>query len=389
VTPKDEARWAGRNPQKDALRGAVWGALEASGAAVGKVWSRIPNFVGADAAARRLSELPQWKAARVVKCNPDPPQIPVRLRALYDGKIVYAPVPELTLGFPFVRLDPSALERKGIDFELAATSQGFVKHGAPVQFAEMEALDFVVVGCVAVTRAGGRTGKGGGFADLELGIFNELGKVGPHTPIATTVHAMQIVAEERIPMLPHDAPLDYIATQDELIATRTSLPRGGGIDWATIRQDQLDTIPALEELSRKAGGGGARDASTLAINLPDVVAEVEAAFVRYEQALVTNDVGTLGELFWASDLTIRYGLAENLYGEAEIAAFRAARSPQGLARTLERTVITTYGRDMATASTLFRRASQPGMIGRQMQTWLRTPAGWKVVAAHVSLCPAA
>ncbi|MFI5011111.1 MAG: oxalurate catabolism protein HpxZ [Hyphomicrobiales bacterium] len=121
------------------------------------------------------------------------------------------------------------------------------------------------------------------------------------------------------------------------------------------------------------------------INLPDVVAEVEAMFARYEEALVGNDVAALDEMFWASDRTIRYGVTENLHGHAEIAAFRAARSAHGLARTLDRTVITTYGRDMATASTLYRRETQPGMVGRQMQTWMRTPAGWKVVAAHVSL----
>ena len=121
------------------------------------------------------------------------------------------------------------------------------------------------------------------------------------------------------------------------------------------------------------------------IDLPDILAEVMAAFVRYEQALTTNDVATLDELFWADERTIRYGISENLYGHAEIEAFRAARSPQGLARKLERTVITTYGRDMATASTLFRRDTQPGLVGRQMQTWMRMPAGWKVVAAHVSL----
>jgi len=121
------------------------------------------------------------------------------------------------------------------------------------------------------------------------------------------------------------------------------------------------------------------------IDLSDILAEVMAAFARYEQALITNDVATLDELFWADERTIRYGISENLYGHAEIEAFRAARSPQGLARKLERTVITTYGRDMATASTLFRRDTQPGLVGRQMQTWMRMPAGWKVVAAHVSL----
>lgn len=125
------------------------------------------------------------------------------------------------------------------------------------------------------------------------------------------------------------------------------------------------------------------------INLPDVKAEVEAAFGRYEIALVSNDVDALQALFWDSRFTIRYGMAENLYGYDEIGAFRAARSPVGLARTTTRTVITTFGRDFATASTLFHRATTPGKVGRQMQTWVRTPNGWRVVAAHVSLIDAA
>ena len=119
------------------------------------------------------------------------------------------------------------------------------------------------------------------------------------------------------------------------------------------------------------------------INLPDVVAEVTAAFAAYEAALISNDVATLDALFWDSPHTIRYGMAEVLYGADEIKSFRAARPAAGLARTLDRTVITTFGRDMATASTLFRRA--PGKLGRQMQTWVRLPEGWRVVAAHVSL----
>jgi hypothetical protein len=121
------------------------------------------------------------------------------------------------------------------------------------------------------------------------------------------------------------------------------------------------------------------------INRPSIVAEVEAAFARYETALVTNDVDTLTALFWRSPHTIRYGIGENLYGADEIAAFRTARSPVGLARHLSRTVVTTYGDDFATASTLFERETVPGKIGRQMQTWARTPDGWRVVAAHVSL----
>lgn len=123
---------------------------------------------------------------------------------------------------------------------------------------------------------------------------------------------------------------------------------------------------------------------TMEINRPDVLAEVTAAFERYEDALVNNKVDVLDELFWNSPHTLRYGATENLYGYAAIQAFRAGRSPAGLMRELGRTVITTYGRDFATANTEFRRAGS-ATVGRQSQTWVRTPAGWRVVAAHVSL----
>jgi hypothetical protein len=121
------------------------------------------------------------------------------------------------------------------------------------------------------------------------------------------------------------------------------------------------------------------------VDLPEVVAEVSAAFERYEQALVSNDVAALDAMFRDDPRTIRYGGGENLYGYGGIKAFRAGRSPAGLARTLSKTVITTYGRDFAVASTLFQRASAPGKIGRQMQTWVRFADGWRVVAAHVSV----
>lgn len=121
------------------------------------------------------------------------------------------------------------------------------------------------------------------------------------------------------------------------------------------------------------------------IDIPEVVAEVRAAFDRYEKALIANDVAVLDDTFRVDPRTIRYGMNEILYGHAEIAAFRAARAPVGLMRTISRTVITTYGRDFAVASTLFHRDSNPGKVGRQMQTWVRFPDGWHVVAAHVSL----
>jgi hypothetical protein len=119
------------------------------------------------------------------------------------------------------------------------------------------------------------------------------------------------------------------------------------------------------------------------VDLPEIVAEVAAQFARYEQALVSNDVAVLDELFRKDPRTLRYGIAENLYGYDEIAAFRAARPPVGLMRRTAKTVITAYGRDAAVASTLFYRA--PGKVGRQMQTWVRFPEGWRIVAAHVSI----
>jgi hypothetical protein len=121
------------------------------------------------------------------------------------------------------------------------------------------------------------------------------------------------------------------------------------------------------------------------IDLPDVLAEVTAAFNRYEQALVTNDVAVLDDVFRNDPRTVRYGALEVLYGHEEIAAFRATRSPVGLMRTLSKTVITTYGRDFAAASTLFHRTTSPGKVGRQTQTWVKFSDGWHVVAAHVSM----
>jgi ketosteroid isomerase-like protein len=125
--------------------------------------------------------------------------------------------------------------------------------------------------------------------------------------------------------------------------------------------------------------------SLMDIDPPDVVAEVRAAFEAYERALVSNDVAALDAMFHDDPRTIRFGGAENLFGYAQIKAFRAARSPAGLARTLSHTVITAYGRDVAVASTLFHRDTMPGKVGRQMQTWARFPEGWRVVAAHVSV----
>jgi 5-formyltetrahydrofolate cyclo-ligase len=247
----NQARWEGRNSTKDVLRSEVWSTLESEGYAIGSAWSRIPNFIGADQAAARLAELPIWKKAKVVKSNPDPPQIPVRLRALQDGKLLYMPVPELVKDFPFVELDPVDLQRRGIPFEAVAASAGAVELGRRVEFNQMKPFDLVVVGCVAVTRQGGRTGKGGGFADLELGIFRELGLVKPGVPIVTTVHAAQVVNDDRVVMVAHDSALNWIITPDEVIETNTPYPQPTGVHWEVVQPDQFTNIPFLVSLKEQ------------------------------------------------------------------------------------------------------------------------------------------
>ena len=144
--------------------------------------------------------------------------------------------------------DPDKLAAKRVDFETAATAQGFVEHGEPIGFEDMPKLDFCVVGCVAVTRAGGRTGKGDGFADLEQGVFRELGLVTPVTPIATTVHSSQVVADSEVVMESHDSALHFIATELELITTLTTYPQPEGVDWDKVRPDQFTDIPFLGAL---------------------------------------------------------------------------------------------------------------------------------------------
>ncbi len=244
----EQGRWAGRNPGKDVVRHDIWRKLEDEGVAVGPAWSMIPNFVGADVAAWRLAQLDSWKSARTVKTNPDHAQTPIRIRALYQGKTVYTPVPYLTREFPYLKLDPKVLEANSISFELAATAQGFMEHGERIEFEDIEPLDFCVVGSVAVGRSGGRTGKGAGFADLETGIFRELGIVTDDTPMSTTVHSLQLVPDEVVVIESHDTPLDYVATELQLIETGNAMPRPGGVSWDKVRQDQFETIPFLAKL---------------------------------------------------------------------------------------------------------------------------------------------
>lgn len=243
----------GYREDKDQLRTEIWHLLNQSAAAIGEPFGHIPNFLGADKAAEKLANLPLWQQAKTVKCNPDSAQIPVRSRALQDGKLLYVAVPRLTDDRCFVELNPADLLQRNIPLEEAAIARKAIECGKLVSFSEMEEIDLVTVGCVAVGRGGGRTGKGAGFADLELAMLAEFKLINSDTPIVTTVHPLQIVADSRLPMQAHDWPLDWIVTAGEIIETETVYPRPTGLDWDSVRSEQLEKIPILRHLKSASG----------------------------------------------------------------------------------------------------------------------------------------
>jgi 5-formyltetrahydrofolate cyclo-ligase len=241
--------WTGRHGHKDALRQEIWATLKAQQVAKRDPVGHIPNFTGAEVAAERLTQLDIWQRAQVVKCNPDSPQKPVRLQALQAGKTLYMAVPRLARKQCFVALQRDALAARGIPLAKAANMRDALIHGTLVGFEDMQPIDLVVVGCVAVAATGGRTGKGAGFADLELAMLREGGLVQPDTPIVTTVHDLQMVAGDRLPMEAHDWPLDWIVTPETVLATGTRFPRPSGLDWDTLQPDQIRQIPVLRALA--------------------------------------------------------------------------------------------------------------------------------------------
>lgn len=251
-----QTEWSGRHAGKDQLRSEVWSRLVEQEVAIGQPFGHIPNFKGADQAAERLAGFSVWQQARVIKSNPDSPQQPVRWRALQDGKKLYMAVPRLAQERCFVELARTALEQQAVSLKTAATIKGAMRYGRLVSLAEMEPIDLVVTGCVAVSQDGGRTGKGAGFADLELGILRQFGLIKGDTPIVTTVHVLQLVENEKLPMQTHDWSLSWIVTPDEVFETRSTRPQPEGLDWAKVRPEQVQTIPVLRKLKTQAGHEG-------------------------------------------------------------------------------------------------------------------------------------
>ena len=241
-----------RASDKQEIRERVWALLTARRVARFPLPldERIPNFTGAERAAERLAETPEWKAATRLKCNPDAPQRPVRLRALSEGKLVFMAVPRLRDERCFLRLDPAKLGRRVAE---AATIAGAARLGEPVEPESLGAIDLVVTGSVAVSPEGARVGKGGGYSDLEFALARELGALGEDTPVATTVHELQML-DEPLPMTDHDVPLDLIATPERVTRTRRTLPKPKGIRWEELSPTQLAAMPGLARLRRRRRG---------------------------------------------------------------------------------------------------------------------------------------
>jgi 5-formyltetrahydrofolate cyclo-ligase len=245
---------------KLALRRDIWAAIRDAGAArFPGVKGRIPNFVGAEAAAERLTRTREWKQARVIKCNPDSPQRAVRRAALEAGKKLYMPVPRLASSQPFYELDPERLAPDQLWH--ASSIKGGAELGRPVTIAEMDPIDLIVTGCVGVSRRGGRLGKGGGYSDLEYAMLRELGLADEQTPIATTVHSVQVVPARSLPMTEHDISLDVIVTPEKTIRCSQRPPRPSGVLWDHLDEDKRDAIPVLRDRREPRGADRAPKSS--------------------------------------------------------------------------------------------------------------------------------
>lgn len=228
---------------KQAAREQIWDKLEAAGVVPPGVHGKIPNFDGAEAAAERLAALPVWAEAEVVKAAPDKAQLPVRVRALEEGKLVYMAVPNMAHERPFYVLDPARLT---IPFEEAATGKGAAKVAPHIGTDEMRPIDLVVCGSVAVNHQGVRLGKGAGYSDLEVALLHEAGLIGPTTTIVTTVHQLQLV-DDVLPEAVHDFRVALVITEQDIVlcGLHEELPE---LRWDDLGPGMKGAIPVLAAL---------------------------------------------------------------------------------------------------------------------------------------------
>jgi 5-formyltetrahydrofolate cyclo-ligase len=238
---------------KQELREQVWATLSEHGhARFPGARGRIPNVTGAEAAAERLRGTAVWQRARTIKCNPDSPQWPVRQRALEDGKTVYMAVPRLAVENPFFLLDPDDL---GTTPRKASSIKGAAASARRIGVDELEPVDLVVAGCVAVGEDGARLGKGGGFSDLEFALASEAGLIGSDTVVVTTVHELQVRPPGTIPVADHDVYVDWIVTPERAIRCRQPGPRRRpGLRWDELTEEKIAAIPLLARLQGSGNG---------------------------------------------------------------------------------------------------------------------------------------
>lgn len=254
MTPRSHDRDAGGDRDllhaKATLRDEVWRRLEDAGVArFPGARNRISNFVGAEQAAQRLRDTTVWQVAGTIKANPDSPQWPVRQRALEDGKTVYMAVPRLAQADPFFLLDPDHLADPP---RRASSIKGASASARTVAVDDLDPVDLVITGCVAVARDGTRLGKGGGFSDLEFAVASEAGLIGPDTIVATTVHPLQVLDAGAIPHTDHDVAVDLVVTPDEVIeVTRPGDRPAGRIVWDELTEDKIAAIPLLQRLRER------------------------------------------------------------------------------------------------------------------------------------------
>ncbi len=250
---------------KQTIRNRVWDDLEESGIARFPFppHDRIPNFAGADDAADRLADQPEWEEAETIKANPDAPQLPVRRRALRDGKTLYMAVPRLRDERCFLELDPAELTPE--EYDPATTVSGIGEYGVQVGPEAVDRIDLIVSGSVAVTPEGGRIGKGEGYSDLEYAILRELGLVDDTTPVATTVHERQLLESEgggkregegkaegeSVEIESHDVPMDLLVTPERVVRP-DSRRKPTGLDWEILEEERLEEIPVLQRLRQRA-----------------------------------------------------------------------------------------------------------------------------------------
>jgi len=231
---------------KNEIREKIWRILEKEEVALFPgARGRIPNFKGAEMAARLLSTLSEWQRAKNIKTNPDSPQRPVRHLALSSGKTIYMAVPRLREKKCFIKLDPSKIPSK--KFHEASSIKGAFHYGIPVHPKEIPPIDLIIAGSVAVNKKGSRIGKGGGYSDLEYAIGREFGFVNEEAVIVTTVHPLQIVGGD-LPETDHDFRIDFVVTPNEIIPTYREGSRPRGIIRDHLTEQKISKIPILREI---------------------------------------------------------------------------------------------------------------------------------------------